>query len=179
MSGSSSGLAESTRAVSGTRELELHVRPHLNRMLAVAERILGCPDAARDAVQEALVTLWQMGEMPPNLRGWLVRTVTHRSLHARRSAERRRKWEERAGVAASDSCALCDPLREVEARELRRQLEQAFAGLSSEQRLVIALRELEDMDYAAIADRLGVPIGTVRSRINRARGRLRSLMSEA
>lgn len=176
MSGLSSELADPNRAPSRSERIERQVRPHLNRMLAVAERILGCPDAARDAVQEALVTLWQAREVPPNLRGWLLRTVTHRSLHARRSADRRRKWEARAGA---DGCVLCDPLRQIQARELLRQLDRAFAELSDEQRLVVALHEIEDLDYSTIARRIGVPVGTVRSRINRARGRLRALMEEA
>jgi RNA polymerase sigma-70 factor (ECF subfamily) len=149
------------------------VAPHLTRLLAVAERILGCPDEARDAVQEALVTLWETADVPENLRAWLVRTVVHRSLHRRRGAERRRKWEERAAVEMSTWCALCDPERSAEGAELRGQLESALRALSEEQQIVIALRALHGLDYQAIAAELGVPVGTVRSRLNRARAALR------
>ena len=110
---------------------------------------------------------------PPNPRGWLVRTVVHRSLHARRSAQRRRKWEERAGVEWAATCPLCDPSEAVEARELERRLSQALDGLSDEHKIVVALRA-EGLDYQEIAERLAVPIGTVRSRLNRAREALRS-----
>ena len=90
-------------------ELQRLVAPHLGRLTEVAERILGSGEAADDAVQEALVTLWKAQAEPPNLQGWLVRTVVHRSLHARRTALRRRKWEERAGAEWVTTCPLCDP----------------------------------------------------------------------
>lgn len=167
------GGREGGRAPAGSASLDHAVAPHLNRLLAVAERILGCPDEARDAVQEALVTLWETADIPENLRAWLVRTVVHRSLHRRRGAERRRKWEERAGLEMSTWCALCDPARSAEGAELRQQLESALRVLSEEQQIVIALRALHGLDYQAIAAELGVPVGTVRSRLNRARAALR------
>ena len=160
------------------RDLSAAIAPHLGRLLQVAERILGCPDEARDAVQEALITLWEAAEAPANLRAWLVRTVIHRSLHRRRGAERRRKWEERAGVEMSTWCLLCDPQRSAEGSELRRQLDVALRALSEEQRLVVALRALEGLDYQAISARLGVPVGTVRSRLNRARAALQQELSQ-
>lgn len=149
------------------------VAPHLERLTAVAERILGSGEAADDAVQEALVTLWNAQTRPPNPEGWLVRTVVHRSLHARRTAQRRRKWEERAGVDWVTTCPLCDPSEAVEARELREQLARALEGLSEDHRIVVALRA-EGLDYQEIAKRLRVPVGTVRSRLNRAREALRT-----
>ena len=154
-------------------ELERLVTPHLQRLTEVAERILGSGEEAEDAVQEALVTLWRSKEAPPNPRGWLVRTVVHRSLHARRTALRRRKWEERAGVDWVTTCPLCDPSETVEAQELQQQLDHALEGLSDDHRIVVALRA-EGLEYHEIAERLGVPVGTVRSRLNRARDALRT-----
>lgn len=169
----SRGPARRTRPAARAEEpLLALVRPHLDRLFAVAERILGDPARADDAVQEALVTLWSSREAPPNLRGWLVRTVVHRSLHARRTEQRRRKWEERAGEEWSATCPLCDPSESIEARELERDLGQALDALSDEHRVVVGLRA-EGLDYGAIAARLGVPVGTVRSRLNRAREALR------
>jgi RNA polymerase sigma-70 factor (ECF subfamily) len=154
-------------------ELARAVAPHLARLRAVAERILGCQDDAHDAVQEVLVTLWRTPEMPQNLRAWLTRTVIHRALHARRTSERRRKWEELAGIEALRGCLLCDPEQEAEGRELRARLDAALRALSEEHLRVIELRALEGLDYEDIATRLGVPVGTVRSRLNRARFALR------
>ncbi len=153
------------------------VAPHLAQLTEVAERILGTGEQADDAVQEALVTLWNTRDLPPNPRSWLVRTVVHRSLHARRTAERRRKWEERAGFDWALTCPLCDPSETLEAQELEQRLERALAGLRDDQRIVVALRA-EGLDYQEIADRLEIPIGTVRSRLNRAREALRTRFDE-
>ena len=149
------------------------VAPHLDRLIQVAERILGSCEEAEDAVQEALVTLWNAQTTPPNPRGWLVRTVVHRSLHARRTAQRRRKWEERAGVDWVVTCPLCDPSEAVEAEELQQQLDRALEGLCDDHRIVVALRA-EGLEYHEIAQRLEIPVGTVRSRLNRARAVLRA-----
>ncbi|MGH0034504.1 MAG: RNA polymerase sigma factor [Myxococcota bacterium] len=150
------------------------MQKHLNELRSVAARVLGSRDEAEDAVQEALVTFWRLRDEPPNVRAWLVRTVLHRSLHARRTAMRRRKWESRAGEELSRSCALCAPGDELERRELLETLDSALAGLSEEHRVVLAMREIQHLDYDAISRELRVPVGTVRSRLSRARAALRA-----
>ena len=154
------------------------VAPHLTALTEIAERILGTGEQTEDAVQEALITLWKTRELPPNPRSWLVRTVTHRSLHARRTAERRRKWEERAGIDWALTCPLCDPSDALEARELAQRLDAALEGLRDDQKIIVALRA-EGLDYQEIAERLQIPIGTVRSRLNRARETLRASFDDA
>ncbi len=148
------------------------VRPHLGCLLHRAEAILGSADLAWDAVQETLLTLWRQPERPSHLRPWLLRVVANRSLHLLRTHSRRRKHEERAHGAAAFSDRE-DPCRILANRELERSLEEALAELADEQRTVFILRELDLLDYEAIADRLQVPLGTVRSRLNRARAALR------
>ena len=71
------------------------------------------------------------------------------------------------------SCAFCDPERDLEIRELLDVLGKALSSLSAEQRRVIELRDLDGLEYQEIAERLDVPVGTVRSRLNRARNRVR------
>jgi RNA polymerase sigma-70 factor (ECF subfamily) len=149
------------------------VRPHLHAVRAAARRILGDDDAAADAVQEALITLWQTDVLPEHLRRWLLRTVVHRSLHARRSRLRRSYWEDQGGGAVL-ACTLCDPERELEIRELIDCLDRALAALSPEQREILVLRDFEGFEYREISDLLGLPVGTVRSRLNRARARVRA-----
>ena len=150
-----------------------HIQPHLPAVQATARRILGDDDAASDAVQEALIALWQSGDVPQHLRRWLLRTVVHRSLHARRSRMRRRYWEDLGGARVL-SCALCDPEREVEVRELLDCMDQALRELSSDHREILILRDIEGLEYREISSFLGVPVGTVRSRLNRARAQLRA-----
>ncbi len=158
-------------------DLELRglVEPHLALLRRVAVRILGCPEEAQDAVQEAILALWRMRDRPPQIRGWLVRTVVHRSLHRRRSELRRRRWEDRAAVDFESSCPLCDPEDELGRRQLVTALEQSLGRLSTEHQIVIALRA-EGLEYEEIAERLELPVGTVRSRLNRARRALRDRM---
>lgn len=152
---------------------EAQIRPHLPAVQARARRVLGDDDAASDAVQEALIALWQSGSVPDHLRRWLLRTVVHRSLHARRSRQRRAYWEDRGGAAVLP-CALCDPERETEIGELIDALDEALGALSPDHREVMVLRDLEGLEYREISDRLNVPIGTVRSRLNRARAQVRA-----
>ena len=154
------------------RQFEEQIGPHIPVVRATARRILGNGDDAADAVQEALIALWQFGSVPEHLRPWLIRTVIHRSLHSRRSRLRRARWEDLGGGTVM-SCAFCDPERDLEIRDLLDVLDKALASLSAEQRRVIELRDLDGLEYQEIAERLDVPVGTVRSRLNRARARVR------
>ena len=149
------------------------LQSHSDRLHRIAERILGSSQQASDVVQEALIALWRAPEAPPNLRGWLVRAVLHRSLHARRTEGRRRHWEQLAGEHWAEHCPMCDPERDAYSRELSRTIDNALEALSSDQRVAFELREFQGLGYEEIALRLGVPIGTVRSRLNRAKKALR------
>jgi RNA polymerase sigma-70 factor (ECF subfamily) len=144
--------------------------PDLQRARAIARRLLGCDHLAADAVQEALLALWQQAEVPAPPTGWLLRAVVHRCRHLRRSLRRRLHHEHHAGTA---HCALhqgCDnPLHVAYAHELGERLDAARAALPAGQRAVFERSERHGLDYAAIAAELGVPIGTVRSRLHRAR----------
>jgi RNA polymerase sigma-70 factor (ECF subfamily) len=144
-----------------------------------ARSILGCRDAALDAVQEALITLWLHPPNHEHERAWLLRTVVHRSLHERRTEKRRRHWEGVAVEASLDDCPLCTPQRELERRELGALLDAALGALPEPYRAPFVLREIEGWDYTRIASALAIPIGTVRSRLNRARAALRDHVAAA
>ena len=145
------------------------LEPHLAALHAVARGLVRSHDLACDAVQEASLALWLLDEEPADLRGWLVRTVVHKSLHVLRRADRRGRHEERAGVERTEACPLCDPALTAEEAELRARLEAAIAALSDELRTTFLLRSEQGFDYQEIADALAIPLGTVRSRLNRAR----------
>jgi RNA polymerase sigma-70 factor, ECF subfamily len=139
-----------------------------------ARRILGCPDAAHDAVQETLITLWLHPPTHEHERAWLLRTVVHRSLHQRRTQMRRKHWEGAAMEASLDDCPLCLPQHELEQHEIGVLLDGALGALPEPYRAPFVLRELEGWDYTRIASTLAIPIGTVRSRLSRARATMRA-----
>ncbi len=151
------------------------IEPNLAYLLRVARRILGCDEQAHDAVQEALISLWREERLPPNPPAWLVQAVINRSLHARRCRERRRKHEARAGTKR---LLHAEPEHEhaVECDELRARIRAAVAALAEEYRVVFELREVHGLDYEAIAERVAIPVGTVRSRIHRARHQLQQIL---
>jgi RNA polymerase sigma-70 factor (ECF subfamily) len=153
------------------------VHPLMGMMVTLARRILGDEVQAWDAVQEALIALWDEGEIPPNPRAWLARAVVLRSLHLTRCRTRRRRHERRACERRLEASDRDNPTRPVEYVELARTLDEMLRTIPPDYRAVILLRMDADMDYAAIADALGIPIGTVRSRLSRTRGIFRKALS--
>jgi len=154
------------------------VRPLMGPMVHVARRILGDDVQAWDAVQEALIRLWDTGEIPPNPRAWLTRAVVLRSLHQARSRARRRRHELRACDQHPEASDRDDPSRRLECEELERTLDEALRTIPEDYRAVILLRTAAQMDYASIADALQIPIGTVRSRLNRTRQIFREVLAQ-
>lgn len=143
--------------------------PHLRRY---ARALLRDATAADDLVQDCLeralgrLHLFQPGT---NLRSWLFAVLHNLFISQRRAAARRR--DEPMADPPSPAVPPVQPVR-LEARDMG----NALALLPPEQRAVVLLIGLEDMSYREAADVLGVPIGTVMSRLSRGRERLRQLM---
>jgi RNA polymerase sigma-70 factor (ECF subfamily) len=152
------------------------LQPHLPRLQAMARRILGCDHLADDAVQESLVALWREANAPPQLAKWLARTLINRCRHLLRTASRRDHHEH----IASEHCELhsgCDnPLHIAIAHEVGMRLTAVIDTLPHEQREALTLYEQTGLDYGTIAERLAVPVGTVRSRLARARAAVQAAL---
>ena len=160
---------------------EALVLPHLDAAHRLARWLCRSPGDADDIVQEAFVRAYRGfdGLRNPDARAWLLAIV--RNCHLSALAERRRRayeplTEEHEAQPAS---ALPDPERSSIERDERRLLARLIAALPEEQREVLLLREMEDMSYREIAAVAQVPIGTVMSRLARARAALRALWPEA
>jgi RNA polymerase sigma-70 factor (ECF subfamily) len=129
---------------------------------------------ADDLVQSCLVRavakehLWQPGS---DLRAWLF-TI----LHNQHVNDVRRSVREGVTVAVEDVAPVLTVASNAAASLQLRDLERAMARLPEEQRQVILLVGLEGMRYEEVAKILGIPIGTVRSRLSRGREMLRELM---
>jgi len=141
------------------------------RLRRYARALVGERAAADDLVQDTLERalakfhLWRRGS---DLRAWLF-TIMH-NVHVNQVRGRRE-------VTPLDEEALEQPVRATQDVALEaRDLERSLALLSVEQREVLLLVTLEEMTYEEAASTLGIPIGTVMSRLSRAREKLRGLM---
>jgi RNA polymerase sigma-70 factor, ECF subfamily len=152
------------------RSIEAEI-PRLRRYArALARDVASADDLVQDCLARALgkIHLWQEGT---DLRAWLF-TI----LHNQYVNQVRRAVREGAAVGLSETePMLTRAPHQGKSLELR-DLERAIAKLPEEQRSVILLVGLEGMRYEEVADVLGVPVGTVRSRLSRGRDALRRLM---
>lgn len=148
--------------------------PHLRRY---ARALLGDRARAEDLVQDCLERAWSRFHLwreGSNLRTWLF-TIMH-NLHANsaRTAARRPQ------TVPMDESSVVAPTRAAQEDGLElASIDAALATLSDEQRQVILLVGLEEMSYQEAAAVLGVPIGTVMSRLHRGRERLRQILTGA
>jgi len=158
------------------------VLPHLNAAYNLARWLTRNDQDAEDVVQEAYVRAWKFfgsfhgGESRPWLLTIVRRTCYTWLQHNRAHAEVTAFDDERHSVASAEANPETLLLHRVDAQELRHALE----ALPLEFREVIILRELEDCSYKEIAAITDVPLGTVMSRLARARQRLQhGLVSQA
>lgn len=141
----------------------------------LARRLLGCEHVADDAVQEALIACWQLPRTLERPGAWLLRAVRLRCRQVRRAASRRTRHEHGAACELHRGCD--NPLHHAVAHELHAQLDEALAGLPDEQRAAYELYVATGLDYLGVAAALQLPLGTVRSRLHRARQALRACVA--
>lgn len=141
---------------------EALVDRHARYLYGIAHALAGAGDA-EDLVQETfLAALESRFRGESSVRTWLVRILVNRAGMLKRSGWFRR----RSAMPEVPPAGERSP-------DARLDLATMLAALSTEHRAVIVLRELEQMSYAEIAEALGLPIGTVESRLHRAREELR------
>lgn len=158
-------------------------RPLIRHLLGHARAILHSEDLAWDAVQEALLGLWQKAQCGAAVLDyagpWLCRAVVLRSLQIARQNGRRYRREKLAAARRSDLTPCPVEGNVVETEEFRQIVSLAVAALPDDFRSVLELRTQQGLDYAGIANQLGIPMGTVRSRLNRARLLLQQILQNS
>ena len=174
------------RARRGDRQaFDRLVERHLERTWRVVWGVLRQREDTEDVVQEVFLAAWRgFGSYRGEARfsTWLHRIAVTRALnHLDRAAEKLRRASD--PVEASDDARWADPapspLQELAASELAERLERCLQKMPGPWRAVVSLRDAEELSYEAIAAALGVALGTVRSRLARARLALKSCIEAA
>lgn len=148
-----------------------------DRLYNTMVRVVGSTDEAYDVVQDAFVQAFvklETFQRASQFYTWLYRIAFNLAISRRRrqkpTASLDRAREEAGDEPVSDGAG---PTSGLEQQERAAQVQAALAALSEEHRAVLVLREIDGFDYEAIAEMLDLPVGTVRSRLNRARTQLR------
>ena len=155
--------------------LDALLRNHIALVHGVCRRILGNPDDALDATQEALIAIARkIGSFDGRAKfsTWVYRVASNAALDEARRRARRPVPLENLPEAGRRTHGAATDAGSVD----RLDVDAALARLTPEYRAAVALRDLVGMDYAEIGDVLGIPPGTVRSRISRGRAALADLL---
>ncbi|MBL8841806.1 MAG: sigma-70 family RNA polymerase sigma factor [Planctomycetes bacterium] len=155
-----------------------------DRVFNLASRLLGNPADAEDVSQEAFVTVFRkLGEFRFSSRfyTWLYRVVFNLCVDHRRKSNAVLLPTTGGDSGESLLMRLADPEPDpsrtiAEGEERTQQVERALRRLSEPLRAAVVLRYMEDMPYEEIADVLGISLGTVKSRLNRAHQQLQELL---
>lgn len=155
------------------RALETLCGRHAPKVERLARRLLRDPEDARDAAQEALAKLCvrlRQFRGEAQFSTWLHRLVvnTCRDVAERQRARRHEPLPEELGADPEH-----DPVRGVRISELRRELCNSLAGISSDQARVVVLKDALGYTFEEIADAAGMPVGTAKCHAHRGRNRLR------
>ena len=156
---------------------EQQMLPHLAAALTLARYLLREPADAEDAVQEAFLQAIRhfRGFRGENAKAWLL-TIVRRTCYA--WSERERRFPSATDPDGLEDLpgAGDDPEAAFERLDLQERLVRAVDALPLPFREVIVMREIQELSYQEIATISGVPVGTVMSRLARARGRLRRML---
>jgi RNA polymerase sigma-70 factor (ECF subfamily) len=161
---------------------------HEGMVFNLASRLLGDTEEARDVAQEVFLQVYRMlgrFEARSSLKTWIYRIAVNQCHNRRRFWHRRRRDRELAldeGLLGSEALGSSErggssPFEAARLRERARRVQKALLQLSFAHRSVLVLREVEGLTCGEVAHALGVPEGTVKSRLSRAREAMRLLLS--
>jgi RNA polymerase sigma factor (sigma-70 family) len=174
---------ELIRRVAGreAEAFEALYRRYVPAAYGVALRVLRQPFLAQEVVHDSFVAVWNAPEAYDASRGpfrtFLLSLVHHRAVDAVRREERLRERERRANPPpVSDEDVMEGVIEEADLADRRRAVREAMATLTPEQREALELMYFKGWTQARIAEAMGVPIGTVKSRVWTAMRRLREAL---
>lgn len=162
--------------------VQRHERPVFN----VALRLLRDVGLAEDATQDAFIRAWQnIGTFQTgSVRSWLYKIATNRAYDMLRASARRPAGSLEAEIVeiepiwASGGQGEESPDAHALRRELSIYLERALTALPEDQRMVVMLVDVQGLDYHEVAEAMGIALGTVKSRLSRARAKIRQALAD-
>ncbi|MCZ7687185.1 MAG: sigma-70 family RNA polymerase sigma factor [Sandaracinaceae bacterium] len=185
-------MALSNQHVDPAREeFEREALKHLDALYGAALRLTRSASDAEDLVQDSFVKAYRFYdrfEPGTNMKAWLFRILTNTFINKyRRSTRERRVLEGREAEPVGEGVmsraamrTLTDPVSEAHRRIITAEIQEALDALPEDYRVMILLADVEELSYKEIATIVGCPIGTVMSRLHRARKRMqRRLLDQA
>ena len=160
------------------------VLTYQDAVFTVAYRIMGDEMSAADAAQDTFITAYRRLETYKggNFRAWLLKITTNTCYDALRYLKRRpaTPLDDLAGGEYDDGPPIADPAitpeQAAQDSELSAAIQDCINALSVDQRIALVMSDVEDYSYQEIADTAGVQIGTVKSRLSRARANVRQCL---
>ena len=160
-----------------TETFEILVRRHEKAIFNVVYRMLGDYDDAAETAQEVFLSAYRaIGQFrgDANFSTWLYRIALNHASTRRKSTNSRQRR-----LVPIDDTELVDdvelgPAETLEKKEIRQRVQRALNELQPEDAMVILLRDLQDIAYEDVARVLNIPVGTVKSRLHRARQALKA-----
>ncbi len=160
------------------------IRPHLDRLYRLSFRLAGSKPEAEDLFQDVLTKIFPRVEELIEIEepgAWLCRVMYNQFIdNRRRFARQRLVIVSEDQLPAKDLESLpghLDPVSDAEQMDNIVQLDNALNALSDEHRLVVMLHDCEGYKLAEIQELTGTPVGTLKSRLHRARARLREILT--
>jgi RNA polymerase sigma-70 factor, ECF subfamily len=181
------GLIDACRA-GQTEAFGVLVRRYQDRLYPTVLHLTGCAEEAQDLLQEAFLRAYQGLDRfhgGSSFYTWIYRIAVNLALSGRRRRRPSLRLDEGprgSAIDPADDPEQSDPAIPVERAERDRLIREALEALAPDHRAVVVMKEFDGLRYEEIGAALGIPIGTVRSRLHRARGelrgRLRALIEE-
>jgi len=162
---------------------EALIRLHEKKVYALCRRMCRSEDDALEAAQDAFLAVWRgIGSFRADaaFSTWLYRLATNACLDLLRREKRRGETvslDDEEGAPPEPADAAPQPEEALERAETQRMVREALLALPDDYREVLLLRETEQLSYAEIAEITGLELGTVKSRISRARLALRNYLA--
>lgn len=171
------GSVDTSPSISSLEEFILNENTR-KLMMIVATRMTGASAKAEDPVQNALVSAWESMHKfrGGNQKAWLLRILVNQVYDAARKDQRRPTSALPAYLEFEDYDQLIDPVKELLGKEVLEAVHRAMNTLPDDQQVCIELCDIQGMSYDEIAQIEETPVGTIKSRLSRGRGRIRDYL---